>query len=84
MVDDDAVPASGAAFLSRIQACFAIRTAAVGPDGPLLDAARTSFCRLTEAVHELADRHAGEWPGAHHGGTHSIKVRVCVCWGGGA
>ncbi|KXZ43062.1 hypothetical protein GPECTOR_105g94 [Gonium pectorale] len=51
--------ARGGAFVSRVQQCFAVRPSA-SPDG-LLELARSSLCRLTEAVHELGDRYAEQW-----------------------
>ncbi|KAL4430860.1 hypothetical protein ABPG75_006116 [Micractinium tetrahymenae] len=39
-------------FLNRTQQCFAVKK---GVDG-FLDVARTTFCRVTEQVHELAGR----------------------------
>ena len=48
--------ASKAAFVNRTQQCFAVRAA---PEG-LLSLARAIFCRLTEQIHELADRYRGE------------------------
>ncbi len=45
-----------APFVSRVQQCFAVRPAADG----LLDVARAAFCRVTEAVHEAAERTASE------------------------
>jgi len=46
-----AAPASRGPFAARINVCFAVKA---GGDG-LLDVARATFCRLTEAVHALAD-----------------------------
>ncbi len=44
-------------FMSRIQQCFAVRPEADG----LLDMARNSFCRVTEAVHDLAQQYADRY-----------------------
>ena len=49
--------ASKAAFVNRTQQCFAVRA---GPDG-LLGLARAMFCRLTEQIHQLADRYRDEF-----------------------
>jgi hypothetical protein len=43
--------ASRAAFLNKVQQCFAVRAEV----DSLLDVSRATFCRLTEGVHELAD-----------------------------
>lgn len=51
VLDDEAV-SSKAPFISRIQQCFALRPAADG----LLDLARGSFCRATEAIHALGEQ----------------------------
>lgn len=39
--------------MNRTQQCFAVRA---GADG-LLGLARAMFCRLTEQIHQLADRY---------------------------
>lgn len=51
-VDADA-RSSKAAFVGKAQQCFAVRAGA----DPLLDRAREAFCRVTEEVHQLADRY---------------------------
>ena len=51
---DSEASTSKAPFMSRIQQCFAVRPEADG----LLDLARNSFCRVTEAVHDLAQQYA--------------------------
>lgn len=48
-LDDDAV-SSRAAFVNRTQQCFAVKS---GVDS-FLDLARSSFCRISEEIHELA------------------------------
>ncbi|EFJ49892.1 hypothetical protein VOLCADRAFT_89345 [Volvox carteri f. nagariensis] len=63
VLDEEATGAAarGSQFMSRIQQCFAVRTAAAdacppGPGGGLLEMARGSLCRLTESVHALGAR----------------------------
>lgn len=50
LLDDD-IHSSSSAFLNRTQQCFALRNGV----NPLLDIARQTFCKATEAVHEHAD-----------------------------
>ncbi len=45
--------ASKAPFASKIQQCFAVKANV----DSFLDLARATFCRLTESVHELADKY---------------------------
>ncbi len=57
---DSDVSSSKAAFVNRTQQCFAVKS---GVDS-FLDLARTSFCRISEEIHELA---------AKYRGTHGIE-----------
>lgn len=47
------VKSSKATFINRTQQCFAVKS---GVDG-ILDLARSTFCRVTEQVHELVDKY---------------------------
>ena len=47
---------SKAPFVNRTQQCFAVKSATDG----LLDLARTTFCRLSEQIHELVARYETE------------------------
>ena len=55
-----------AAFANRTQQCFAVK----GAVNDLLDLARSTFCRLTEEIHRLADKYREEHALPH------LKVRV--------
>ncbi|EIE21559.1 hypothetical protein COCSUDRAFT_17595 [Coccomyxa subellipsoidea C-169] len=50
---DSDVSSSKAAFVNRTQQCFAVKS---GVDS-FLDLARTSFCRISEEIHELAAKY---------------------------
>ena len=47
------VQSSKTTFINKTQQCFAVRS---GVDG-ILDLARSTFCRVTEQVHELVDKY---------------------------
>lgn len=47
------VKSSKTTFINRTQQCFAVKS---GVDG-ILDLARSTFCRVTEQVHELVDKY---------------------------
>ncbi len=51
------VKSSKTSFINRTQQCFAVRS---GVDG-ILDLARSTFCRVTEQVHELVDKYKSEY-----------------------
>ncbi|KAL0020849.1 hypothetical protein WJX77_001177 [Trebouxia sp. C0004] len=61
---DEDVKSSKTAFINRTQQCFAVRS---GVDG-ILDLARSTFCRVTEQVHELVDKYKTEY------GLDALKV----------
>lgn len=63
------VKSSKTTFINRTQQCFAVRS---GVDG-ILDLARSTFCRVTEQVHELVDKYKAEY------GMDALKVRLIVC-----
>lgn len=50
---DSDVSSSKAAFVNRTQQCFAVKS---GVDS-FLDLARSSFCRISEDIHELAAKY---------------------------
>lgn len=50
------VQSSKTTFINKTQQCFAVRS---GVDG-ILDLARSTFCRVTEQVHELVDKYKTE------------------------
>ncbi len=58
------VKSSKTTFINRTQQCFAVRS---GVDG-ILDLARSTFCRVTEQVHELVDKYKTEY------GLDALKV----------
>lgn len=58
------VKSSKTSFINRTQQCFAVRS---GVDG-ILDLARSTFCRVTEQVHELVDKYKSEY------GLDALKV----------
>jgi DNA mismatch repair ATPase MutS len=45
--------ASKAAFVNKVQQCFAVKAQV----DSFLDVSRATFCRLTENIHELADKY---------------------------
>ena len=51
------VKSSKRTFINRTQQCFAVRS---GVDG-ILDLARSTFCQVTEQVHELVDKYKTEY-----------------------
>ena len=51
------VKSSKTTFINRTQQCFAVRS---GADS-ILDLARSTFCRVTEQVHELVDKYKTEY-----------------------
>lgn len=71
------VQSSKTTFINKTQQCFAVRS---GVDG-ILDLARSTFCRVTEQVHELVDTYKTEH------GFEALKVRTQMlqpnatyCW----
>ncbi len=58
------VKSSKTSFINRTQQCFAVKS---GVDG-ILDLARSTFCRVTEQVHELVDKYKTEY------GLDALKV----------
>ena len=60
------VQSSKTTFINKTQQCFAVRS---GVDG-ILDLARSTFCRVTEQVHELVDKYKTEH------GFEALKVWV--------
>ncbi|DBA95622.1 TPA: hypothetical protein ACH3X3_013469 [Trebouxia sp. C0006] len=61
---DEDVKSSKTSFINRTQQCFAVKS---GVDG-ILDLARSTFCRVTEQVHELVDKYKTEY------GLDALKV----------
>ena len=58
------VKSSRTTFINRTQQCFAVKS---GVDG-ILDLARSTFCRVTEQVHELVDKYKTDY------GMDALKV----------
>ena len=58
------VKSSKTTFINRTQQCFAVKS---GADG-VLDLARSTFCRVTEQVHELVDKYKTDY------GMEALKV----------
>ena len=58
------VKSSKTSFINRTQQCFAVKS---GVDG-ILDLARSTFCRVTEQVHELVEKYRTEY------GLDALKV----------
>lgn len=50
------VKSSKTAFINKTQQCFTVKS---GVDG-ILDLARSTFCRVTEQVHELVDKYKSD------------------------
>ena len=62
------VKSSKTTFINRTQQCFAVRS---GVDS-ILDLARSTFCRVTEQVHELVDKYKTEY------GMEALKVKLDI------
>ena len=62
------VKSSKTTFTNRTQQCFAVRS---GVDS-ILDLARSTFCCVTEQVHELVDKYKTEY------GMEALKVRLSL------
>ena len=54
---EDDVQTARSSFLNRTQQCFAVRAGVHG----LLDVARATYCRVSEAVQELAERYCEQY-----------------------
>jgi hypothetical protein len=63
--------ASRAAFLNKVQQCFAVRAEV----DSLLDVSRATFCRLTEGVHALADTYREQTGAAVKVGAGLVNCR---------
>ena len=58
------VKSSKTTFINRTQQCFAVKSGV----GDILDLARSTFCRVTEQVHELVDKYKTDY------GMDTLKV----------